>query len=268
MRVRASGFGLFCVAMLFLGGSDAVAAVNPIVTTPLQSQSIAPTIPNWGPTTPSLQGKDPLVFSQFDPSLGQLQSVNVTMSYNTSEVVNMNFVTASTITLRSASAATPNQGAMVVLNGPIPNTNLITASAPVFSYTKTYGSPGQALPQAFSNDPTKVQPGSPFFLTPDGQPNNLTSTFSGSQSVTISDANQLALFTGTGTVGLPVFAAAGSSFTTTSGNGSGSIITRAGVTVTLSYTYVVPEPSSVALLGLGGGGILLAGRIRRRRVAI
>jgi len=249
--------------MLFLGGSDAVAAV-----TSLQTQSIAPTIPNWGPATPSLQGKDPLVFSQFNPSLGQLQSVNVTMNYTTSEVVNMNFTTAATITLRSASSATPNQGAMIVLNGPIPNTNLITASAPVFSYTKTYGGPGQSLPQAFSNDPSKVQPGSPFFLTPDGQPNNLTSTFTGSQTVTVSDPNQLALFTGTGTVGLPAFAAAGSSFTTTSGNGSGSIITYAGVTVSLSYTYVVPEPSSMALLGLGGGGVLLAGRLRRRRAAI
>jgi hypothetical protein len=268
MRVRASGLGLFCLAMLFLGESSAIAAVTPIATTALQTDSIAPTVPNWSPTTPSLQGQNPLVFSQFNPALGQLQSVNLTMTFTTSEVVNMNFTTASTITLRSSSAQAPNAGPTITLNGPSGSGNLLTASAPVFTYTKTYGGPGQTLPQSFSNDTTKFQPGSPFFLTPNGQPNNLTSSFTGSKSLTITDPGQLSLFTGTGTVGLPAFATAGSFFSTTSGNGSGSILTFAGLTVTLSYTYVVPEPSSVALLGLGGGGILLAGGLRRRRAAV
>jgi len=268
MRVRAIGLGLFCLAVLFLGESKAIAAVNPIVTTPDQVHGINPTVPNWSPSTPSLLGQNPLVFDKFDPSLGQLQSVNVKVTYTTTESVSMNFTTAATITLRSASTQAPNQGTTIMVNGPDPNVNLATISAPVFTYTKTYGGPGQTLPQSFSNDPTKFQPGSPFFLTPDGQPGNTNSIFNTNQNLSITDPNMLALFTGTGTFGLPVFANGGTSFSTSSGNGSGRIVTLASVSVALSYTYVVPEPSSVALLGLGGVGIVVAGGLRRRRAVI
>jgi hypothetical protein len=254
---------LFCLAVLFLGESSAVADV-----TPYQIHGIVPTIPNWGPTTPSLLGQNPLVFDKFDPSLGQLQSVNLTVMYTTQEAVNMNFTTAATITLRSSSAETPNQGTQILVNGPDPNLNLLTASVPVFTYTKTYGGPGQTLPQSFSSNPNTFQPGSPFFLTPDGQPGNINSTFNDNRNLTLTDPGQLALFTGTGTVGLPVFAKGGTFFSTTSGNGSGSIVTYASVAVALSYTYVVPEPSSMALLGLGGVGIVLAGGFRRRRAVV
>src|SRR5262245_48307626 len=105
MRVRAIRSGAFCLALLFLSGSSAFADV-----TPFQLKSIDPTIPNWGPTTPSLSGQNPMVFGQFNPSLGQLQSVHVVMSFTTAEVVNMNFVTPSTIILRSSSAQSPNVG--------------------------------------------------------------------------------------------------------------------------------------------------------------
>jgi len=254
--------GFFCLAVLFLGESTADAAV-----TPIQMHGIVPTIPNWGPTTPSLLGQNPLVFDKFDPTLGQLQSVNLTVMYATAESVNMNFTTAATITLRSSSASNPNQGTVIAVNGP-DATNLLMASAPVFTYTKTYGGPGQTLPQSFSNDQNRFQPGSPFFLTPDGQPSNTTSTFFDNRNLTLTDPGQLALFTGSGTVGLPVFANGGTFFSTTSGNGTGSIITYATVTVALSYTYVVPEPSSMALLGLGGVGIVLAGNFRRRRAVV
>jgi len=262
MRVRASGFGLFCLAVLFLGESSAVADV-----TPYQIHGIVPTVPNWSPTTPSLLGQNPLVFDKFNPSLGQLQAVNMTVMYTTAESVSMNFTTAATITLRSSALQTPNQGTTIMVNGPDPNVNLTTLSAPVFTYTKTYGGPGQSLPQSFSNDPTKFQPGSPFFLTPDGQPGNINSIFNTNKDLTITDPNQLALFTGTGTFGLPVLANGGNAFSTSSGNGSGRILTFASVAVALSYTYVVPEPSSMALLGLGGVGIVLAG-FRRRRAAV
>jgi hypothetical protein len=45
-------------------------------------------------------------------------------------------------------------------------------------------------------------------------------------------------------------------------------MTTAGVTVSIQYTYAVPEPSSVALLGLGGCGLILTRRFRRRMSAV
>jgi hypothetical protein len=259
MRVRASGFGLFCLAILFLGESSTFAAVNEIVTTPLQTRTIQPTTPNWGPTTPSLQGQNPMVFDKFDPSLGQLQSVNVSVTFTVTNLVSMNFVTPATITLRTG---TNGQGTSIGLDEP-DGRALLRDSAPIFTYTRASSGPA-----TFSNDTTKVAVGSRFFLTPDGESGNLASAFVGNKQVTVSDPSQLALFTGTGTFGLPVTANARNQITTTSGNGGGSIITFVGMQVSLSYNYVVPEPSSAALLGLGGGGILLAGRLRRRRLAI
>lgn len=268
MRARASGLGLFCLAVLFLGGSSAIADVLPIVSTPVQVESIRPTIPNWDQNTPSLAGQNPMVFDQFDPNLGQLQSVNLKIGFSTTELVNMKFTTAATMILRSSSQQSPNQGTSISLNGPGPGSLLATLSAPVLTYTRTYGTAGQLFPRDFSNDQARFQPGSQFFLTPDGQPNNFGGRFDETRDLAITDPRLLSLFTGTGTVGLPVSATGGTFFSTSSGNGAGSILTFASVTVALSYTYAVPEPSSVALLGLGGIGIVLAGGLRRRRAVV
>ena len=267
MRMRTSGLGCFCLALLFLGESSALAAV-----TPVQTATIAPTIPNWSQATASLAGSDPLVFNQFNPALGQLQSVDVTMTYTTYNLVSMRFSVGTTIILRSAFDQTPNAGPTVTLNGPTtgPSTTLLTASSPVSTYTKTDGVLGQvfAQPQSFGDDTTRFTPGSGSFLTPDGQPTNFTNSFTGMKSVTITDPSQLALFTGPGTVGLPASSTAGRTITVDGGNGFGSILTFTGLTVDLSYNYAVPEPSSMALLGLGAGGLLVAGRLRRRRTTL
>lgn len=262
MRARTNRLGSFCLALLFLGGSSALADM-----TPVQTESIAPTITNWGPTTPSLSGQDPMVFSQFNSALGQLQSVNITMTYTTHDAVSMNFQVPGTIVLSSANAATPTVGPQITLEGPS-GSALVSGDSPVFTYTKTYGtSAGQAFPAVFSNDPNVVPTNSPNFLTPDGQPNNTTSSFTNTKTVSITNPAQLALFTGSGTVGLPAFAVSGVS-NTVPNNTSGMILTYQGVTVQLSYTYAVPEPSSMALFGLGGGGLMLVGRLRRRRVVL
>jgi len=233
--------------------------------TPVQTDSIGLTQTDWNTATRSLQGQNPLAFSQFDSRLGPLQAVNITMTFTTREVASMTFVTPSTTILRSSLPQTPDVGTRVTLGGPTngPATTLLTGQAPVFTYTRTYGfQPGQPLPQTFS---TQFQPGNDLFLTPDQQRGNTTNSFTGTRTLTITDPSRLALFLGTGTIGLPAMATGGATFVNTSGNGSGRIETFAGVTVSLSYTYV-PEPSSVALLGLGGGGLLLAGGFRRRRL--
>lgn len=266
MRMRIGGFGLFCLALLFLGDSNAWADV-----TPVQTASIAPAYAVWSPQT-TFQGADPLVFGQFNPALGSLESVNVTMAYTFSDKVSMTFANPSgsqTIVLRSSFPQTPDVGPSVTLGGPAsgPLSTLLTASAPVVTYTKTFGGTGQTSPQTFSNNPAQFSPGSPFFLTPDGQPNNTFSTFTGSKSITITDPTQLALFTGSGTVGLPASATFGATGHETGRNDSGSLTTYAGITVKLTYTYV-PEPSSMALMVLGGGGLLAVSRIRSRKTVL
>jgi hypothetical protein len=266
MRVRLSRFALFCLATTFLNGSSASAFV-----TPVQSQSIAPAYAVWGPNT-TFQGA-PLVFDQFNPALGQtLQSVNISVSYSFSNKVSMTFTDpsdAETISLTSSLPQTPTVGPTITLNGPSngPLSTLLTVSAPVVSYTKTYSAPGQNLPQTFSNDLNRLQPNSPFFLTPDGQPNNITSTFTGTRSITITDPSQLSLFLGSGKFVLPASATFGATLHKTGGNYNSYLVTDAGLTVNLSYN-VVPEPPSVALLGLGTGGLLMASRLRRRRATL
>ncbi|WP_187830193.1 choice-of-anchor E domain-containing protein [Siccirubricoccus phaeus] len=90
---------------------------------------------------------------------------------------------------------------------------------------------------------------------------------SDSDEATLTDGVDLALFTGTGSILLPISAVANSSAT-----GSGNIInqfnTNAGATVTVEYTYtpnvVVPEPLGLSLLG---AGLLGLGIVRARRKA-
>lgn len=263
MRVRASSLRLCCLAIaLFLNLPDASATL-----TPVQTESIPLTQTDWNSTTPQLLGSNPMVFNQFNSSLGTLDAVNLTVSYTTVEAAGMVFTTPATMTLSTAFPGT-HTGTQFTLEGPGTSGNLLTATAPVFTYTRTYGTAGQTLPQWFSTDTNRFAPGSPFLLTPDGQPGNTTNSFTATKTITITNPAQLALFTGSGTVDLPAAAKAWSSFTTSSGNGIGAIQTFAGMKVALSYSYTVPEPSSVALLGLGGGGLLLLGRFRRKAAAV
>jgi hypothetical protein len=98
-----------------------------------------------------------------------------------------------------------------------------------------------------------------------------TQSFSGTHSSPAggyTDPTTLARFNGSGTIQLPVFATAKSAFSTSSGNGFGSSYTAALATISVFYHYTlvpVPEPSSMALMGIGGMGLILACRHRLRR---
>jgi hypothetical protein len=249
MRVRELCIGLFCFALTSVVAETGARAA---MTAP---QSV--TIPNttetsWMPGTPSLAGLDPMMFNRFDPALGTLTAVDVTMSYSLSRSISMSFTTPSTITIVAAPTT-------LALEGPLGGT--LSLKAPVDSVTyQQAGLPGQTYS-------TSEPVGSQFYLAPVGLPHNTPNLpFTGTLSSQLTKAPDLTLFTGPGSVGLNASAIAGiSTITSSTGNGSGSVNTFAGLTVTVQYEYAaVPEPSSVALLGLGGGGLLLLGRMRRR----
>jgi PEP-CTERM motif len=76
-------------------------------------------------------------------------------------------------------------------------------------------------------------------------------------------SSDFAKFVGPGTVTFDVVATAGYNIPNTSGNAVGTSLTYAFPEAVLTYAYTIPEPSSLALLGLGVGGWLLARHHRR-----
>jgi hypothetical protein len=80
--------------------------------------------------------------------------------------------------------------------------------------------------------------------------------------------SDLALFTGVGTIFLPVSAIA-TSYASGSGNLQTIFVTDASAELKVTYTYndtpPVPEPSSLALLLMGGGVVALGARRKLRK---
>jgi hypothetical protein len=204
-----------------------------------ETQSIPLTPTNWGPGAPATI-TDPLNFKQFDPTLGTLDSVQVSLGYKFTHDISFTFHSPSTITLST-------MGSQVLVNSPTGSLYLKGAPDPLTqSHSDSTGPYDKAV-----TIPTITQTGS-------------------SGPLTLTSAADLALFTATtagGKIGLPVLAQSGSSFSSSSGNGGGRISTNAGADVTVSYTYTpapVPEPSTLAVLGLGGAVLFAC----RRRAAV
>ena len=80
--------------------------------------------------------------------------------------------------------------------------------------------------------------------------------------------SDLILFTGLGTIDLPVSAEA-RSLASGAGNLDARFRTTAGAMVEVTYYYAtsqpIPEPSSLALVLVGGGVVALGARLRRRK---
>jgi hypothetical protein len=171
----------------------------------------------------------PLSVPKFDPSLGTLKAVNITLGYTLQNDFSMNFVAPSTITV-SATAA------KIQVDRP-DKTALLSAAPADVSKTETVA--GTPFPHAL------------------GLP-SLTRTGS-TGPLSLTSAADLALFTAAkkgDTLTLPAVATSKSLVTSTTGNADGRVDTRAGVDVTVTYTYApVPEPASLAVLGLGLGAL-------------
>jgi hypothetical protein len=226
-----------------------------------QTDSIPLTATDFGQTSPT-----DLVIQQFNTEQGTrvLDGVDVTVHALIQNNFGMTFVTPATITESVATNNPSSPGPTVTIEQPNGTTPLLTVQSPndpaFLTRTVTYGgSPGQTLPQHFGSDlPTT----SPNYLAP--------AISQQTASLTLTDAADLAKFTGTSAINLPVVASAIDKATISSGNGTTQFTTDASATVTITYQYhevgpqtlqTVPEAGSLALWGLG----LLAGaRIVRR----
>jgi hypothetical protein len=201
--------------------------------TPPQSVSIGATDTNFGPGTAN---NDPLVFNQFNSSLGTLTAVNVTVSYDFIHTSTVTFYTPGTI----GTMANSN-----VLTLRMPNGETIaTGNAPDYASSTTFNSATMQLNQTLNLSPV---------------------TNSGTVGpISLTSSSDLSAFTGKGTIALPLLATSLASLPTNNGNGAASVTTKADAKVSISYDYkppAVPEPSSLVLLGLGGCGVLW---LRRR----
>jgi hypothetical protein len=258
MRRRTIAFELACLAALWLGHRPAARAES---MTPLQTQSTTAagvlTSTNWGPGTSGIT--DPLVFDQFNPKLGTLDSVVMTLTATVSNDYRLDFPATPEAT-RLIVADTGNSSVLTDPTELAKQTDgpTVTVFAPDHT-TQIFGAPGTMQPIS-SIDMTEPGP-----LTLSGLLTKTTTTYP--RTVDSSTPGLLASFIGPGTISLDVTAMAFSSFYSSSGNGTGQITTQANATVTVQYLYTpasIPEPSGLILLTLGLGGGFVASRWRRR----
>ncbi len=241
------------------------------VTTPPQTASIPMTPTNWGPGT--FGNTDPLNFQRFDPSLGTLTGVEITLSLTIRNDFLLVFPSTPTLTtLYVATTQTSDPSVLAnpslvrqLTDGPTETLMAPDRTTPIFggsattlpvdvvSLTEPSGTWSSLLPVT-----------DPHFIAPSIVNLSLTRTLDAST------ASLLAEFIGKGRIDLGDTAVANSSFYSDSGNGGGIVRTSASATVTIQYVYTatvgpqsIPEPSSLVLLGLGTGLVFLAARRRR-----
>ena len=273
MPRRTHAFALSSLVLVSL--CHRTAAGGPM-TTPLQTQSIPMTPTDWGPGTRGLV--DPLPFQQFDPSLGTLTAVDLTLQMTIRNDFMSRFAPTPTPTTISVATtqtsdprvlADPNRvqqltdGPTFTLKGPDGLTPLFgaprtTLPVDVVSLTEPAGTWSSMLPAT-----------DPHFIPPRHAQLSFARTLD-----TSSAASLLRQFIGSGTIDLPLMAIAYSSFSSHNGNGSGVVLTSASATVTLQYEYAppptptdftpAPEPSGLLVLGLGAGIRFLAAWRDRR----
>ena len=274
MRRRTIAFQLACLAALWLGPRPAAGGE---ILTPLQTRSTSPpdvlVTTNWGPGSPGVTS--PLVFDQFNPHLGSLDAVLITLATTIRNDFTMIFPGSdpgqppTTLYLATSATSDPSVLADPAKRAQLTDGPTITLYASN-GLTQIFGAPGTRQPVDFVQKTSDLAETFSSLL-PVTDPNFIPPTMTQqSYSRTLDSSDGAALlpsFIGTGTVDLPITATAFSSFYSDSGNGDGTVLTKANATVSVQYLYTpasVPEPASAILLALGIGGGFLADRWRRR----
>jgi hypothetical protein len=270
---RIVGFELIGVACLLLSHHSAAGGE---ILTALQTQSTSPpgvmVATDWGVGTTGII--NPLTFEQFNPNLGSLTSIDITLTTNIRNDYEMVFVRTpipTTMSLATTQTTDPSVLADPSKRASLTDGPTVTLFGPNGT-TQIFGAPATRQPVDLVQLTESSGTWSSMFAitNPNYIPPTITEqTFS--LTLTASDAPSLfSDFIGMGDVNLPIAATAFSSFYSSSGNGGGAVRTMANAAVTIQYSYnaaAIPEPSTAILLGLGIG-ISLFAIWRRRRVAI
>jgi collagen type I/II/III/V/XI/XXIV/XXVII alpha len=177
-----------------------ISSTNYLTTTP-QTFTIADATPGW---------TDDLTVAQFDPTLGTLESVNITLTGNEDASIGAENLDATAALIGATETAT------LTLTLP----DLMGVVSAVSSVTDSLSLGGFDGSQDFAGTSGRIDQG-------------LTATANGWDELA---STQVAPFVGTGTVTLPLEAVAASSLT-----GPGNLLTQlldqAGANVSISYTY-------------------------------
>ncbi|MEI7575929.1 MAG: PEP-CTERM sorting domain-containing protein [Armatimonadota bacterium] len=216
-------------ALILLVGLGLASISGAQVITQTQSFGFAPT--NW---------TNSLTFNKFNPALGNLTSIVVSLTGQLNGEIKFEWLETG-----SGASVTGNLAGQVKIQKP-DLSNLVVTS-----------------PLATTSDTVSAYDGTTDFGGTSGKTYSALSA-TDTQMNTLTGPADFALFSGAGTIALPI---AGSSFsgvtTSPAGNitSNADVLAKASATITYNYTPV-PEPASMIALGLGLTG--LAARRKRK----